>query len=965
MNQPPGPAPLDDRAAALHTFDQPSLPTWSSAARSVWGKSSRDQSGGSVGEWLPLAQHLLDSADVAARVWQWLPLHVRELIEADLPAGARDGQALLRWLAGIHDIGKASPPFLEKVPALAAGAHAHGLLPPTDATDYALAPHGLVGHVILQRWLREHHGAPLRAARGYAVVVGGHHGVPPTYAQLQWLRNRPHLVGDAAWERVQNEILDQIAAHTGADRHLPLWASHRLQAATQVLLTGAVILSDWIASNTDLFNLSHTDSDVAPVIAGRGQAGWDRLNLAGGWNPARPPAAAAEHLRARFTGLTGDPRPVQELTVAAAQACTEPSLLIVEAAMGSGKTEAALMATEILAERFECGGAFVGLPTMATADGLFGRVLDWIGHLEGEGVATTYLAHGKAGLNDDYRGLLTQPAQLADIHDDQAGTAPGREQARIRAEVQGWLTGRKKGVLASMVVGTIDQLLFMGLQAKHVVLRHLAMAGKVVVLDEVHAADDYMRMYLCRALEWLAAYRVPVILLSATLPASQRQELADAYRTGLDLPSIVIPAADAYPLVTSIGPTGQTSHAIGPEVETNTVTSVQVRTISEDPGDLRALLGDWLVDGGCVAVIRNTVARAQATARDLREHFGEDVVVLHHSRFIATHRAQREAHLRSELGRNGTRPRLRIVVGTQVLEQSLDVDFDAIITDIAPMDLLLQRTGRLHRHPRPRPAAMRQPTVAIGGVRSWTADGPVFDSGSEAVYGRSRLLRTAGTLGLESSASRATVALPGDIRRLVEAAYADLPTVPTEWQETACAADEERARDIAESRNRADSFRLRAIRELEGDLVNLLEDSTREAEDKHGGPRVRDSEDGIEVIVVQAGDGIVSYIDDLDIDPASTYAGQPIPTTSPPGDGLARALAATTVRLPYAMTQPPQAAATLKALENSTYEAWQHSRWLSGQLVLHLDSTRRTSLAGFDLTYDLHDGLYVTREEQK
>lgn len=963
MNQPPGPTPLDDPAAALHTFDQPNLPTWSSAARSVWGKSSRDQSDGSVGEWLPLAQHLLDSADVASRVWEWLPLHVRELIEADLPAGARDGQVLLRWLAGIHDIGKASPPFLEKVPALAAGAHAHGLLPPADATDYALAPHGLVGHVILQRWLREHHGASVRAARGYAVVVGGHHGVPPTHAQLQWLRNRPHLVGDGAWERVQNEILDHIAAHTGADRHLPLWARHRLQPATQVLLTGAVILSDWIASNTDLFNLSHTDS--ASVVAGRGQAGWDRLNLAGGWNPARPPAAAAEHLRARFTGLTGDPRPVQELTVAAAQACTEPSLLIVEAAMGSGKTEAALMATEVLAERFGCGGAFVGLPTMATADGLFGRVLDWIGHLEGEGVATTYLAHGKAGLNDDYRGLLTQPAQLADIHDGQTATTSSQEQARVRAEVQGWLTGRKKGVLASMVVGTIDQLLFMGLQAKHVVLRHLAMAGKVVVLDEVHAADDYMRMYLRRALEWLAAYRVPVILLSATLPTSQRQELADAYRTGLDLPSMAIPTTDAYPLVTAIGPTGETSHTIGHDSDAGPVTSVQIHTISEDPDDIQALLEGWLVDGGCVAIIRNTVARAQATARDLREHFGHDVVVLHHSRFIATHRAQREAHLRSELGRNGTRPRLRIVVGTQVLEQSLDVDFDAIITDIAPMDLLLQRTGRLHRHPRPRPATMQQPTVAIGGVRSWSTDGPVFDSGTEAVYGRSRLLRTAGTLGLENSASRATIALPSDIRRLVETAYADLPAVPAMWLETARAADEERARNIDESRNRADTFRLRAIAELEGDLVNLLEDSTREAEDKHGGPRVRDSEDGIEVIVVQSGDGAVNYIDDRDINPTSTYAGQQIPTTSPPSDGLARALAATTVRLPYAMTHPAKAAATLKALENSTYEAWQHSRWLSGQLVLHLDSTWRTSLAGFDLTYDLHDGLYFTREEQK
>ena len=913
-------------------------PSWSDAAWSVWGKSS----GFDGDEWLPLVQHLIDSADVATYVWEWLPTVVRQTIERDLPTEARDGCTLLRWLAGSHDVGKASPPFASKVPALADRMHEHGLTLPRDRTDFAHAPHGLVGHVVLARWLEARYAVDRRAAKTYAVVVGGHHGTPPTSIKLGFIARHPSLIGPDAWMAVQDEILDGIAAYTGADTLLGSWANVRLSPVAQSLLTGTVIVCDWLASNTDLFPFGAADDQRASLA-------WASLGLATPWQPRGVTSDPATLLSRRFPELSGPPRGVQRLTVEAAARATTPPLIIVESTMGSGKTEAALMAAEVLAEKFRSGGLYVGLPTMATSDGMFGRVLDWIGHLDGDGGTSVHLAHGKASLNDRYAGLV-RDARLADIHDEDA------PRAQVEARVQSWLTGRKKGVLASMVVGTIDQLLFMALQSKHVVLRQLAFAGKVVVVDEVHAADDFMRMYLCRALEWLAACGVPVVLLSATLPSKQRQELADAYRLGIGAPPVALPPSDAYPLVTVVTAGGVDATA---DPQPVAPTRVAVQTIADDGDALKGLLDDWLVDGGCVAVIRDTVARAQETARMLRATYGDDVV-LHHSRFVATHRAERERHLRDELGRGGDRPHRRIVVGTQVLEQSLDVDFDAMVTDLAPIDLVLQRLGRLHRHPRTRPTRLTKPELAITGVSEWAPAGPVFDKGSQAVYGGSRLLRAAGALDLDG-AHGVTVNLPDDIRRLVETAYGDEPPVPESWLVSAEKADAERAAEVASARDRADHFRLRSITRLGGSLVDLLADSTKEADEAQGSARVRDSDDGIEVIVVQRIDGQVRFIAD-----GSARAGSIIPVDvgAVPDHSLARALSACTIRLPMSMTRSAKDFdRTVDALEAEGHEGWQSSPWLAGQLVLHLDEHWRATIAGQELTYDMAEGLVATRQE--
>lgn len=921
---------------------------WSQAARSVWGKTSSYDGA----EWMPLVQHLQDTADVSSLVWDWLPVRTRRTIEAALPAEARDGKVLLAWLAGSHDIAKCSPPFAAKVPPLADRMRDHGLVLPLDSTDFGKAPHGLVGHVVIGRWLEDRYDAHWQAASTYAVIVGGHHGVPPTIDKLDWLEDRPHLVGRGAWHEVQQEILDQTAVRSGAERYLPAWARCPLPPTVQAILTGAVIVSDWLASNTDLFPFDAADGDQRAGLA------WEALRLPPPWQPEAPPDDVAVLLAQRFPRLRGaEVRPMQRLVVDAVRGCSSPPLVVIESGMGTGKTEAALLAVEILAQKFHCGGVYVGLPTMATSDGMFARVLNWVEHLDGNGATSTYLAHGKAGLNDDFRGLATM-SPIAPIYDDVSAR-------KTEAQVHSWLTGRKKGVLANMVVGTIDQLLFMALQAKHAALRHLAFSGKVVVVDEVHAADDFMRMFLVRALEWMAAYGVPVVLLSATLPSAQRQELADAYRRGLGHPPEQLPNDLAYPLVTTV--TGGGTGALGIPTPATTH-AVELSTIEDDLDTLTELLDEWLVDGGCVAVIRNTVGRAQEAAAHLRERF-HDAVVLHHSRFIATHRAAREALLRAELGPEADqRPPTRIVVGTQVLEQSLDVDFDAMVTDLAPVDLILQRIGRLHRHPRgpdegERPPRLRTPQVVVTGIDEWDADGvPTPGRGAQAVYGLSRLYRSAGVLALAPD-TRSVVTLPDAICSLVENAYGATPPVPEAWRIAADRADDDYQARLVKARASADIFRMRGIAELNGSLVGWLQDSSTEAEDgrSQGSARVRDSDDGIEVIVTQRIGDEIRFIQDL-----SPYAGRHVPTMmGAPDPGLARALAATTVRLPMSMTASPQTFdVTVAALEANAYEGWQESHWLTGQLVIHLDEAWRATVGDFALHYDLDRGLTAVRKDR-
>lgn len=965
----------------------------------LWGKHDRDCDG-----WMPLWQHMDDSAAVAGMLWdEWVPSQIRRLIGEVLPGGEADGRRLLKWLASVHDIGKATPAFACQVEPLADRMRDVGLEMRSYremGPDRRMAPHALASQVLLGEWLEERCGWEPGQCDQFSVVVGGHHGVPPEHGQIGALDNRGHLLRTAGasrplWRRVQTELLEACADEFGARDRLEEWRAVKLPQPVQVLLTALVIVADWIASNPELF--PYYPQDVPRSSAERAAAAWRGLDLPAPWQPTEPPADVQELFGSRFALPKGAKvRPVQTAAAELARSMTTPGLMVIEAPMGEGKTEAALAVAEIFAARSGAGGVFFALPTMATGNAMFPRLLKWLKKLPSlKGQRhSVLLAHSKAALNDEFTDLMKGAGKVAAVDLDAGGEA-GRPSQGVRAAVaelvaHNWLRGRKKAMLSSFVAGTVDQLLFAGLKSKHLALRHLAVAGKVVVIDEAHAYDTYMSAYLDRVLSWLGAYRVPVVILSATLPAARRRELVGAYAgtgTGEGTGTGVgdgtaresfdaVASAGEYPLITAVA-AGGSPVMRRPEASGRGV-SVWLERLDDDPEDLADRLADELRDGGCALVVRNTVTRVLDTARVLRERFGDDDVTVAHARFLDLDRAANDKELLRRFGPPGEsgeapdRPRRRhIVVASQVAEQSLDVDFDFLVTDLCPVDLLLQRMGRLHRHQRGegqayRPERLREPRCLVTGA-DWGETVPKPVRGSATVYGKHLLLRSAAVLLPHfDGTDPAPVWLPESISPLVQAAYGEGLAAPEGWAEALSEARAEYQEYCDDQARRAATFRLDDVRKAGEALIGWVAAGAGDADDTpEGRAQVRDTRDGLEVVVVQKrGDGTMATVPWLGEDRRGRQlGGLELPWDQVPQRLAARTAAASGLRLPVQFSYQEVMDRAIRELEELYVPAWQSkdSPWLAGQLILALDEDCQTQLAGFSLRYSKTEGLEVTR----
>lgn len=942
-------------------------PRLSPAAASVWAKSDHE-----TGDWMPLWRHLDDAAGVAAYLWDhWLPGNVRAIVSECLPAGDSDGRAMLEWLAGVHDIGKCSPAFAIQIQSSQRTAHLvdamrqAGLEMPAKLADRSLLRHELVGYLGLECWLNRRYEWSRSQARSMAVVVGGHHGVPPEPGQLDAGRRKlPHLLGLGRWSEVRDEYLDRAADTLAAGARLANWKNTPLTVTAQALLTAAVIVADWIASDSERFGYGscRIESDRLDVALAS-------LDLPPAWSASR---ADVLPLFARRFDLPNSaaPRPIQRAAVELASEASEAGLMIVEAPMGEGKTEAALLAAEILAQRTGAGGVFFALPTQATSNAMFSRVQSWLVKLAadhpGRHVSMT-LAHGRASLNDDYRGLVFQ-GRIASTGQD-AAADPDR--AAVDVIAHQWLSGRKKGVLASFVVGTVDQLLFAALKSRHLVLRHLGIAGKVVVIDEVHAYDAYMSTYLDRALEWLAAYRVPVVMLSATLPARRRKEMVAAYDRGRRTepvptarqawgaptqlaapdPHAVLEGDVGYPVITCS--TGSAPVVRQVEASPRGV-SVELGRLPDDLDDLTSTLTRTLSGGGAALVVRNTVGRVQEAAAHLRRTLPDTEVIVAHSRFVAAHRADRDGLLLKLFGPDGTADRLArryVVVASQVAEQSLDLDFDVMVTDVAPVDLLLQRLGRVYRHAgRERAAAVASPRCYVTGVSDWRTFPPTPVRVIGHVYSRYLIYRSLAVLS--PFLNGRTLELPADISPLVQSAYGEDDVSPTPWS---AAVEQAHVKHQSEMQNRiaeAMTFRLGAPSDST-DLIGWLSAGVGDADDTdQGRAHVRDTEPTIEVVVVKrVGDQIrtLSGLGDA--------SDRPIPTDDPVDWRTARAVAACTLSLPVALSRGAAGENTIAQLELNRFDSWQEQPWLKGSLPLVLDADGSAVVGDYLVTYSIENGL--------
>lgn len=914
----------------------------------LWGKSNAG------GTRSLLLQHLLEAAAMGEVIWdRYLARSVREKIDACCDGAGRE---LLSLVCGLHDVGKATPAFQSKVHALADEVRAAGLTwNPLRSVDTRWH-HTLAGAVIVREVLGEA-GWRAQTLRWILPMITGHHGVVPDVRRYQNGDHHGHGKGPL-WRQCQRDLVLTVVAELGIDL-AGIEPRGRPSRAVQLAFSGAVIMADWIASSNHFPGIADITDVSMPRARPRAERAWQRLGLGGGWREG-PNPSVVDLIQHRFEKPA---RSIQRATVELAASLPAAGLLLVEAPMGEGKTEAALAATEVLASRFGADGVFVGMPTQATSDAMFRRVMQWARQVEPG--TQLGLLHGKRRFNREWH-KLQQDAQFFDICDDEYGcpddygTAPSDAAATNAVRTSKWfLIGRNRGLLVPVAVGTIDQLLFAATKTRHVMLRHLGLAGRVVVLDEVHAYDVYMMQFLTEALRWLGDAGVPVVLLSATLPPHLRADLARAYLQGvlresdLDLPA-ELTGDDAYPAVRALtvvdGQVRVDSRHAAPWREPVPVAVEVLGEAPDDPPDsVVGVVRQALVDGGCALVVRNTVGRAQRTYRAIRAAYGDEAeVVLLHARLAIGDRADRTERVLDLLGppgRDGApeRPKRLVVVATQVAEQSFDVDVDLLVTDLAPIDLLLQRVGRLHRHDRPeaRPLRVRAARVVVAGVAFEPGQPPVFPRGSEYVYGRHLLLRAA---VLVHEAAGASWSIPAQVPELVRRGYGDERLGPTEWWNAMTDAHRGWEKQQEVRRDNARPYVLAGEKELHCDhLAGLHVRRARDLTEDEDlvGAMVRDGPPTIEVVMVRRTG-----------DQRCTLDGRPlgindVGVTDP---DTAEAVLRSAVRLPTLLTDA--AVRDLHPLTESGDDAW-----LSHTRVLELDANSTAVLGGRRLTYDPELGL--------
>lgn len=701
------------------------------AVRALWAKSGTGSDAGRHG----LLAHMLDVAAVAEVLLE------RESSRTLAWIGRRFSllpQSASRWigtLVGLHDFGKAIPGFQHKWSDGQAEVERAGL--PFRSAALRVDRHDLAGTRLLRRLL-----ASRFPGVSWAVAVtqalGAHHGYMPTARTLDgaapgfegpgWSETR-QILFDAYW--------DALAPATAP-------GEVEIDLAATAWLAGITSVADWIGSNQDWFPPGERDATVAGhhrgalVLAGRAldAIGWPAFRaLAPGIGE---PSAETGRILGR-AGTTA--RPLQAIGTRLLQQVREPALLVVEAPMGEGKTELAFLAHLHLQGVNGHRGLYVALPTQATGNAMFERTVTFLNAYGGDTRLDIQLVHGVAALDERVHRLRDVGASTTESVTSSA-----------------WFTRSRRPLLSPYGAGTVDQALQATLNVKHHFVRLWGLTNRVVVFDEVHAYDWYTSGLIEALLRWLRAMNCSVVLMSATLPDRRRAALLEAWGA----PS----APDVeYPRIL-LSHSGRT---VGEHVPARAQEPIRVSGIQESLTELAEAALAAVAPGGCGAVILNTVQRAQELYSLLRHRIGDDTrLLLFHARFPADERSARESAVLAAFGAAAgeARPARALVVATQVVEQSLDVDFDFMLSDLAPMDLLLQRAGRLHRHSRYRLKEHGIPRLTIAGLLPDRE--PDLDVTMWAyVYDPYILYRTWQTAKHERE-----WCLPRDIDRLVQSVYA-------------------------------------------------------------------------------------------------------------------------------------------------------------------------------------------------
>ena len=723
-----------------------------------------------------LPYHCLDVAAAGQQILLQDPILLRKIIPkgfvVDEPGRERWFIGIITFLLALHDIGKFSDRFQKRRPDILEELKGYSYgLPSVHHTDMGRL---LFDNVIWQmiwkeRWFCLN---PQDDSSDWSDVwnplflaVTGHHGTPP---------KKPDLPISSLFEDENQQSAIQFAEgcktlflKSNLRNYLAFSEQYLLDfTQSSWLLAGLAVLSDWIGSNNEYFSYSSTP-----------------MSLETYWNDyALPKAQKAIHsfgiLPCKISPESGmhalfpehaSPTPLQSFADTCEISST-PQLFILEEATGSGKTEAALVLAHRMMARGLGGGIYFGLPTMATANAMYdrmGKAYDQF--YSSDSHPSLVLAHGARHLSEKFQqsiGYSKSKMAEQEFSDEMSASA----------QCTTWLSdNRKKALLAQIGVGTIDQALMAVLTSRHQSLRLIGLSRNVLIVDEIHAYDAYVEWILENLLRFHAAMGGSTILLSATLPRTQRQALISAYSSGLGLSCDEVQQSH-YPMVTQV-----TSQAKKPAEFSIEKCEKSHRTIEVECTDDHALVMSYLskviLEGRCACWVKNTVDDAIEAYRNLSQKIGNEHVLLFHARFTMGDRINIENEVLRTFGkesdlaiRSG-----KILIATQVVEQSLDLDFDFMVTDLAPMDLIIQRAGRLHRHQDPDKRGDRGTPRLVVIMPRFLENPPyewytaVFRRGAYVYKNHGQLWLTARLL-----TSRKKITMPDDARLLIEGTFGEV-----------------------------------------------------------------------------------------------------------------------------------------------------------------------------------------------
>ena len=712
-----------------------------------WAKTTDDKNGlQRPNAFHPLICHLIDVAAATQAIWENVLTETQKR-QLATPFGLEDklpeAGKIIAFLIGLHDLGKCSPPFAlrgEFDKLKWKDKQTVRLVELYRDTEYFCsgfksasdAPHNFVTSVILPPILNKKFGFKLPFAKNIAEIIGGHHGTFPDSNYLT-KNTGDDYCGNQHWQDAQKALVEMLSGLFEVKGDFSNLPNDKLDNATAMIFAGLTTVADWIGSNADFFKCEVADSteefslNFTEYLTKSRQTADEALEKLGWTNWIK------ETDEKEFDDLfptLGGKRHLQSVAVEMAKKreLDAVGICVIESPMGEGKTEAAMYLADFWNARLGTRGIYFALPTQATSNQMFGRVGEFLeARFKGENSnVQLLLQHGHSSISAEFAEKVQNFRNIQNTYDDVETGKPAEHSNIAAAE---WFTYRKKGLLVPFGVGTIDQILLAALQTKHVFVRLFGLAHKTIIIDEVHAYDAYMSTLLERLLEWLAALGSPVVILSATLPKKKRDALIKAYLKGLGkITDDEMPTsddADIYPRISyaTAAMSAKTFKIRRLETSANNTKTLYLEW--KDENNFVEELKTKLADGGCAAIICNTVDKAQTLFDELaKDRFFQGCdekdklpkLDLLHARFRYKDRELREQRALIRFGKEGAtvrviengetiektvkRPDCAVLISTQIIEQSLDLDFDLMISELAPADLLLQRAGRLQRHER-------------------------------------------------------------------------------------------------------------------------------------------------------------------------------------------------------------------------------------------------------------------------